>query len=561
MSFRPCFLVPVYNHGRTVTGIVAALAIHGLPVFIVDDGSNHDTQQALAEVARRYPLVRLLRLPANRGKGAAVIRAMREARAAGHTHGLQIDADGQHDTGAVAHFLEAAAAEPEALVLGVPGYDTTVPRLRLYARYLTHVWVWIETLSFDIRDSMCGFRVYPLESTCRLIDSVAVAERMAFDTEIAVRLAWRGVPLVNIPIRVTYPAGGVSHFRMVQDNAIISWTHTKLVIGMLLRLPWLIGRKLAGRRDPGRHWSRVPERGSEWGLRSVLFTYRVLGYRAASWLIWPIVIYFHTTGRAARAASRQYLERLATHAARLGEPLAGEFGSSLHHMREFALSGLDKLAAWSGQIGETQVRFPQREAFDRLMASGRGALFVGAHLGNLEMSRALARSAGRATINAIVFTEHARRFNDLLASANEDFHINLIQVSDLGPDTAILLEEKIGRGEHLVIVGDRTPPSGDGRVTSANFLGHPAPFAQGPWILAAALRCPVYLFFCLREAAGRYCIYFEPFAERIELPRLVREKILGEVAGRFAGRLEAYCRLAPYQWFNFFDFWAERSQK
>jgi glycosyltransferase involved in cell wall biosynthesis len=250
MNFSPCFIVPVYNHGATVGATVAALATHGLPIYLIDDGSAADTAAVLDEIARRVPGVHLVRHAGNGGKGAAVMTGLRAAHDDACSHGLQVDADGQHDLADIPRFLAAARAEPEALICGVPAYDPSVPKGRLYGRYATHVWVWVETLSFEIRDSMCGFRVYPLAATRRLIDEARLGTRMEFDIEVLVRLVWRGVRIRNLPTRVTYPAGGLSHFRMLRDNLRISWTHTRLVCGMLARLPWLLARRLGGKLAP-----------------------------------------------------------------------------------------------------------------------------------------------------------------------------------------------------------------------------------------------------------------------------------------------------------------------
>jgi len=244
VTFSPCFIVPVYNHGATVGATVAALARHGLPIYLVDDGSEAATATVLDRLATRIDQVRLVRRPANGGKGAAVMSGMRAAFADGRSHALQVDADGQHALEDIAGFLDAAQAEPESLICGVPRYDASVPKGRLYGRYATHVWVWIETLSFVIQDSMCGFRVYPLAPTHRLIEAVRLGTRMDFDIEILVRLFWRGVRIVNRPTRVIYPEDGISHFQPLSDNLRISWLHTRLFFGMLPRLPLLLARKV-----------------------------------------------------------------------------------------------------------------------------------------------------------------------------------------------------------------------------------------------------------------------------------------------------------------------------
>lgn len=238
-------VIPVYNHGGPVGGVVAALRAHGLPVLLVDDASEPGCAAVLDELALQ-PEVFLERLPANQGKGGAVMAGLRRAARLGWTHVLQIDADGQHDTRDVPNFVAAAAAEPARLICGCPVYDDSVPRVRLYGRYATHIWVWINTLGFEIRDSMCGFRIYPLAATLRCMERQFIGRRMDFDTEIAVRLVWSGMKVTNLPTRVRYPEDGVSHFRAWQDNLLISAMHTRLFFGMLLRAPALLWRKVAG---------------------------------------------------------------------------------------------------------------------------------------------------------------------------------------------------------------------------------------------------------------------------------------------------------------------------
>lgn len=237
-----CAVIPVYNHGTTVGAVAARLQAQGLPVILVDDGSGAETAQELDRLGR-VPGLSLLRLPINQGKGGAVIAGLRAALEAGFSHALQIDADGQHDAGDATRFVAAAQALPNAFVCGCPRYDASVPKGRLYGRYATHIWVWINTLSFAVRDSMCGFRVYPLVPTVALFDRVRIGRRMDFDVEVAVRLVWMGLPVVNLETAVHYPVGGLSNFRVVRDNLLISWMHTRLFLGMLLRSPLLLWRK------------------------------------------------------------------------------------------------------------------------------------------------------------------------------------------------------------------------------------------------------------------------------------------------------------------------------
>jgi predicted LPLAT superfamily acyltransferase len=304
------------------------------------------------------------------------------------------------------------------------------------------------------------------------------------------------------------------------------------------------------------HWSKLAEVGSSWGLNLTFGLYRLLGERLIRLLLHAIVFWFYLFVPRARRASDLYLTKLHAVGGFAHRP---GWRDHYHHIYAFASAALDKVAAWMGRISIDRVVFDNQAELYTLRDSGRGAVIVGSHLGSLETARALATKLGQQRkINAIVYTDHAIRFNAVLARANPGFAVNLIQVSQLGPDTAIELSEKIERGELLFIVGDRTPPAENGRVLPAEFLGAPAPFAQGPWILASLLKCPVYLFFCVTEGPigrHRFRVHFEAFTDSVQLPRKSREAALRELIQRYATRLEHYCRQAPLQWFNFYDFW------
>lgn len=245
MSFSPAIVVPVYNHEQAIGATVARLKPHGLPCWLVDDGSSPVCAATLDALARdEADWLHLLRLPQNAGKGVAALAGFEAAAAAGHSHAVQIDADGQHDAADLPALLAAARDQPQALVSGLPQFDASIPSARYYGRWLTHVLVWVETLSLEIRDSMCGFRVYPLAATLALMRRGRYGQRMDFDTDVMVRLHWSGVPVIGVPTRVTYPADGVSHFHYLRDNLRMIRLHLRLLAGMLLRSPRLLARRL-----------------------------------------------------------------------------------------------------------------------------------------------------------------------------------------------------------------------------------------------------------------------------------------------------------------------------
>ncbi len=244
VTFKLTVVIPVYNHEKPLVKVVAALVGKNIPCVLVNDGSNAQCTQVMRKLAEQ-PLIHLTELAHNQGKGGAVMAGLREALRLGYSHALQVDADGQHDVNDVQRFMTIAEQHQTSVICGYPRYDESVPKGRLYARYITHVWVWINTLSLSIKDSMCGFRVYPLASTVALLDKVQLGKRMDFDIEILVRLSWDNQPMLWLQTKVHYPEDGVSHFKAGLDNLLISKMHARLFFGMLWRSPRLLWRKIS----------------------------------------------------------------------------------------------------------------------------------------------------------------------------------------------------------------------------------------------------------------------------------------------------------------------------
>lgn len=239
----PCVLVPIHDHGDTIGEVVAGLAPAGLPCLVVDDGSGPATREALEAVAKEHPFVEVLRRPRNGGKGAALKTGYRAAHARGHTHVVQLDADAQHDPADVPRFVAALRAHPQAMVLGVPVFDASVPRVRLAARQISRGLVWLACLSRAIPDPLCGFRGLPLAPLVTLLDRQGTGDRMDFDPELLVRLHWEGLPVVPLPTRVVYRPGGLSHFSLLRDYPHLAGLYARLAAGMLVRAPSLWRRR------------------------------------------------------------------------------------------------------------------------------------------------------------------------------------------------------------------------------------------------------------------------------------------------------------------------------
>ena len=239
-------------------------------------------------------------------------------------------------------------------------------------------------------------------------------------------------------------------------------------------------------------------------------------------------------------------------------PEPGELSSYRHFLR-FGNAMLDKIASWRGELQfGRDVVFAAGAEETLNIDDPRGKLLLASHLGDVEACRALAQLQGSKTINALVFSDNAQRFKQIMAEMAPQAGLNLLPVTDIGPETAMLLQEKLDRGEWIAIVGDRIAVNpqrgGEWRVCWSRFMGQPAPFPQGPFILAAILRCPVNLMFALRQQ-GKLRIYCEPFADPLPLPRANRQQALQYIIDRYAERLEYYALQSPLDWFNFFDFW------
>ena len=248
-------LIPSYNPGPKVYETVTQARRSWAPVWVVVDGSDDGTPAELARMAAGDPDLRIFVLPRNRGKGAAVLHGIGLAAREGFTHALTMDSDGQHPAALIPTFMARSAAEPGSMILGIPVFDASAPRIRVNGRKLSNWWASVETLGGGIEDTLYGFRVYPIADLIAVMATQPWMRRFDFDPEAAVRLAWRGVGVVNVPAPVKYlrpEEGGVSHFNYVRDNILLTWMHTRLVLECVVRLPLLLWRKARATRMAAR---------------------------------------------------------------------------------------------------------------------------------------------------------------------------------------------------------------------------------------------------------------------------------------------------------------------
>ena len=300
-----------------------------------------------------------------------------------------------------------------------------------------------------------------------------------------------------------------------------------------------------------RHWASLGESTFVAGTWLLWGVYRVFGRTLFRLCLVPVVFWYWAVSPTARSASLQYLRRVQAVHGVIGH--APGWRDTLRHFRSFAETLLDKLLAISGRYPFDRVRLEGADAVLRTMASGRGAMIVTAHVGCLELCRALADEHGGFALTVLVHTAHAENFNRILQRLDPGSRVRLLQAGEVGAATAVLLGERVARGELVAIVGDRVPVHTN-RTTTLPFLGADAQFPIGAYVLAALLQCPLFFMGCVREGEGHVMVY-EQLSERVELPRGGRDEALREVAGRYVRSLETLVRRAPFEWFNFFPFW------
>ena len=309
----------------------------------------------------------------------------------------------------------------------------------------------------------------------------------------------------------------------------------------------------------GTDWSQIAERGSMLGLRAMLACYRLVGRPLSLVLVHTIVLYYFLTLRSARRSSRAYLRRMASRpsaASALGRR-PGTLASFLH-FRAFALSIFDRIVLWFGREDEFRFQVVGREHYDRLLTPECGGIVIGSHLGSFDALRALSRHDGR-VVNVVMFTRHAPRINAFFRQLSPNSQVRVIQADSHSLDTVLQIRSCVARGELVAMLGDRMEPGNRDRSCRVSFLGDLVAFPTAPYWLAGLLECPLFFMVALREEGGLYRVFAEVLAEKVQLGRGKREENIRKLVASYASRLEHYCDMAPYQWFNFFDFWNEVS--
>jgi predicted LPLAT superfamily acyltransferase len=303
-------------------------------------------------------------------------------------------------------------------------------------------------------------------------------------------------------------------------------------------------RRADGLTDPSRpEWTSRPERGQQWAIRLGVRVALAIGRRAARMLLFPICLYFLWFSSSDRAASRRFLRKALGREPRLAD--------LFRHFHAFGATILDRVYLVDGQYPRFDIHVHGEEVLSDLYARGEGALLIGAHLGSFEIIRFLGREGRGLRVRPVMYEENARKLNSILHAVDPARAMPVIALGKI--DSMLQVEEALARGEFAGMLADRNI-EGEGTVRCP-FFGEPARFPVGPFRLAAMLRRPLILMFGLYRGGNRYDIHFELLADLRDVQRGRREPLVRQTMEKYAARLEQYCRLAPYNWFNFYDYW------
>ena len=557
------FLVPFYNHPQNIKTLIAALKTYELPVIVVDDGSDEASKLILTELERTEGILLLTRAQ-NGGKGIAMKDGFKFALERGFSHVLQIDADFQHDAALIGEFLRQSEAYPQSIVCANPIYGEDAPKSRVHGRKITNFWVAINTLSLGVKDAMCGFRVYPVEQLKKAV-AKSKTNRMEFDIEILVNAVRQGISVRWIDTYVRYEKGGVSHFKMLRDNALISLMHAKcffslpkFALGKIWRACGVnsseknvanaqISVEAQESAEQNLWWKRQ-ERGGVFFLS--LFLSQILPEFALK-LIVKIVVWFYYI------FSKNERENIAEFRRNLSEFAGGQTikkTSVFSHFEAFGGAICDKFRVWKGKIKDDELEIIDLERIkSELIGAQKGQILLTAHLGNVEICKALAARVEGFRMVILTYDENSRKFNEVLREISKNGgSVRMMAVNKL--DVAAMLELKniVESGEHIGIMGDRTPLGGD-KAARVKFLGKEASFNYGPYLIAGILGVKISSLWC-QKVGGKFRIELVPLASAVKLGR-DKAAAARQYLQIYVRELENRCKQTPTQWFNFFDFW------
>lgn len=540
MIYKYGFLIPFYNHPARIKQLVSELKKHDLPIIIVDDGSDSASKAVLNSLEG----VNILTREQNGGKGAAMKDGFKFGLENGFSHLFQIDADSQHDLSVISEFLACSKKEPKKLICAAPVYDESAPKARVYGRKITNFWIYINTLGADIKDGMCGFRIYPLKELETAIFK-SKTDRMEFDTEILVNAHRSGVKMKWIDIRVFYEKGGVSHFKILRDNALISLMHAKY----FLTMPKFAFDRLTGSKSDKMWWQKH-ERGGKNLLNLTLFLTKYTPKFLLNFLIKIVVFFYYVTSKKERENIKKFRENLAKFA---GKECIKD-SSVFSNFYEFGVAICDKFRVWRGEITLEEIRAVNLQTIqNELINAKRGQVILTAHLGNIEICKALSTKVGGLDMVILAYDKNTREFAETIAKISGK-SVRVMLVNELDVEAMLELKNIVDSGIHIGIMGDRVPISGD-KFSEVSFLGQSAKFNYGPYLIAGILGVGVSSLWC-QKMGDKFDIELIKIADQIKLFRDKQASVKPYLEA-YVRELEKRCVQTPSQWFNFFDFWGQ----
>ncbi len=302
------------------------------------------------------------------------------------------------------------------------------------------------------------------------------------------------------------------------------------------------------------HWAKTEERGSSFGIKFLLYSFKYLGPLVCKVFMTPVLLYFYIFNGQARRNLKNYL----THVSQYFEGVThASQRNVLKIFFNFGFGIVDRMSAWQGHVNKFKISKLNNQYFLELNKTNKGAVIMVSHLGNFEISRMASGANKNAVFNIFMHTKNAKKTTEAIKKFNPAYAVNFIQGDDLTMKVAIELKEKVDAGEFIVIGGDRVPVSNDKAVVTAKLLGRPAKFPIGPYVLAKVLNCPLLGIFCIKTTAG-YQVTFETFAEEINFTKNNREEVIEAHLNKYIESIEQQLKLAPLQWYNFHDFWNQK---
>lgn len=528
------FLIPYYNHPLKIKELLERLKPYNIDILIIDDGSDSKSKEALKNLGAR-----IFSREVNGGKGAAIKDGFKIAKKEGYTHAFQIDADMQHDLSSIKLFLDSSIKNPHAIIASNPIYKNK--NLRFYFRKITHFWVCVNTLSNSIKDSMCGFRIYPLDSI-----PYAKSDRMDFDIEILLLSYFRGIAIKWLDVDVSYN-NHVSHFRMLRDNLLLFKLHFKYA----LLLPF----NLLKRNKKEKLWYERGERAGDFWLNITIFLVLILPRFLLNIVIAFVTFIYYLNSKDERKNLREFYRNLDDF---LGVKKRHNIYLNFYY---FGSSICDKIAAWKGKITHKDLHIINYDfMLSELNTKKRGQILLMSHFGNIEVARALGDKFKNLRIITFVYQKNTEKFLNMIDKISKK-KIDRIYVDEINIKSLLELRAILDSGGHIGIMGDRIALNNKKNI-KMKFFDKDCYFPYGAFLIAGLLEAKMGMLWC-EKISKKYHIMLEgisyDYNSRDSIVKLGSDKIesIKPLLQTYISSLEKRAINNPTQWFSFHNFWKE----